>query len=307
MKNVRVKNYFILTAVITLQLFILSSAPVFAENSETQSVSAASVSGPSAAAESAQQPVEAAAAETKTDAAAATAAAITSEEVLQKVEDRYVGKTSKAAMKMILIDSAGGEKERSLTIYRQKIDNANLNNFQHFHSPADMMNTTFLINEKDGSQEKFIYLPSFKKIRKIVSKDNNVRYVSSDFSYEDLDNFHAADYICEKLKEEKLDGEGVYVVECKKKSPDSQYSKFIFKISKEKELPLVALLHDKKSGSLIKQIENRKLKKVKNIWTPFEVEIKDIKNSSATKLVLEKIEYDLNLSADTFTQRNMEK
>jgi hypothetical protein len=307
MRNISVKNFFTITAVIILQFFILGSAPVFAQVSETPEVPAASAPAPDSAGavETAQQPAGAAAPETTTDAA--PAASITSEEVLQKVEDRYVGKTSKAAMKMILIDSAGGEKERSLTIYRQKIDNANLNNFQHFHSPSDMMNTTFLINEKDGSQEKFIYLPSFKKIRKIVSKDNNVRYVSSDFSYEDLDNFHAADYICEKLKEEKLDGEDIYVVECKKKSPDSQYSKFIFKISKEKELPLVALLHDKKSGSLIKQIENRKLKKVKNIWTPYEVEIKDVNNSSATKLVLEKIEYDINLSADTFTQRNMEK
>lgn len=241
-------------------------------------------------------------------AAGATAdAALTSEQVLQKVEDRYVGKTSRAEMKMILKDSSGEEKERTLTIYRRKVDNANLSNFQHFHSPADMMNTTFLVNEKDGSQEKFIYLPSFKKIRKIVSKDNNVRYVSSDFSYEDLDNFHAADYACEKLKEEKHENEDVYVVECKKKSPDTQYSKFVFKISKEKELPLVVMLYDKKDGGLLKQIENRKLKKVKNIWTPYEVEVKDIKNSSSTKLTLDKIEYDLALSDDTFTQRNMEK
>jgi len=232
---------------------------------------------------------------------------ITSEEVLRGVEDRYVGKTSKAAMKMILIDASGAEKERSLTIYRQKIDNANLSNFQHFHSPNDMMNTTFLVNEKDGSQEKFIYLPSFKKIRKIVSKDNNVRYVSSDFSYEDLDNFHAVDYICEKLKEEKYENESVHVVECKKKNTDSQYSKIIFKISKEKLIPVATFLYDKKSGALVKQVENRKFKKVKNIWTPYEIEMKDVKNSTSTKLLLEKIEYDINLSQDTFTQRNMEK
>lgn len=50
---------------------------------------------------------------------------------------------------------------------------------------------------------------------------------ADDFSYEDLDNFHAADYICEKLKEEKYENEDLYVIECKKKSPDSQYSKFI--------------------------------------------------------------------------------
>jgi|GEM_PF-883920 len=238
---------------------------------------------------------------------ASNAFAITSEEVLQKVEDRYIGKTSKAEMKMVLKDSSGAEKERTLTVYRQKIDSKNLGNFQHFHSPSDMMNTTFLVNEKDGSQEKFIYLPSFKKTRKIVSKDNNVRYVSSDFTYEDLDNFHAADYICEKLKEEKYENEDVYVIECKKKSADSQYSKFIFKVSKEKELPLLLILHDKKGGAASKQIENRKIKKVKNIWTPFEVEIKDSSASSSTKLTLDKIEYDLSLDADTFTQRNMEK
>lgn len=234
--------------------------------------------------------------------------AATGLEILQKVEDRYVGKTSKAEMKMILADSSGAEKERTLTIYREKIDNRNLNNFQHFHSPSDMMNTTFLVNEKDGSQEKYIYLSSFKKTRKIVSKDNAVRYVSSDFTYEDLDNFHAADYVCDTpVKEESVDNEKTYVVECKKKDADTQYSKFVFKVSIEKELPVQILLYDKKDGALLKQIDNKKLKKVKNIWTPYEVAIKDVKNSSSTKLVLDKIEYDLALDKDTFTQRNMEK
>lgn len=231
---------------------------------------------------------------------------ITSEKVLQMVEDRYVGKTSRAELKMILKDEKGEETERTLTIYRQKIDNFNLSTFQHFHSPTDIMNTTFLVNEKNGIQEKFIYLPSFKKIRKIVSKDNAIRYVSSDFTYEDLDNFHAKDYICEKLKEDILDSEEVYIIECKKSDPSSQYSKFIFKISKEKLLPLITMFYDK-NGKLIKQLENRKLKKVKNIWTPFEVEMKDFKNSTSTILKLNKIEYDILLSDDTFTQRNMEK
>lgn len=287
---------------------LLTAAPLMVTNSAgAQDIPASPSETPAVSAETpaAQQPSTAEV--SASVPGAASEAAITSEQVLQKVEDRYVGKTSKAAMKMILKDSSSEEKERTLTIYRRKIDNANLSNFQHFHSPADMMNTTFLVNEKDGSQEKFIYLPSFKKTRKIVSKDNNVRYVSSDFSYEDLDNFHAADYICEKLKEEKYENEDVYVIECKKKSPDSQYSKFIFKISKVKELPLVAMLYDKKSGDLTKQIENKNLKKVKNIWTPYEVEMKDLKNSSSTRLTLDKIEYDIELSDDTFTQRNMEK
>lgn len=238
---------------------------------------------------------------------ASFAFAATGEEILQKVEDRYVGKTSKAAMQMHLIDPSGSAKERTLTIYREKIDNKNLNNFQHFHSPSDIMNTTFLVNEKDGSQEKYIYLSSFKKTRKIVSKDNAVRYVSSDFTYEDLDNFHAADYKCSSMKEETLDKEKVYVIECKKNDPDSQYSKFVYKVSVDKELPIQIQLFDKKDGSLVKQLDNKNIKKVKNIWTPYEVVMQDLKNKSATKLILEKIEYDLPLDKDTFTQRNMEK
>ncbi len=284
-------KFYLFTAILTITIIytpaLFNTAVLYADNSNENTVQSSKTA--------------------VSDGTAVQTPETTSEEVLRGVEDRYVGKTSKAAIKMILIDSSGAEKERSLTIYRQKIDNANLSNFQHFHSPNDMMNTTFLVNEKDGGQEKFIYLPSFKKIRKIVSKDNNVRYVSSDFSYEDLDNFHAADYICEKLKEEKYENKDVHVVECKKKNTDSQYSKIIFKISKEKLIPVATFLYDKKNGALIKQIENRKLKKVKNIWTPYEVEMKDVKNSTSTKLLLEKIEYDINLSQDTFTQRNMEK
>lgn len=226
-------------------------------------------------------------------------------EILQRVEDRYVGKTSKAEMKMTIADS-GGEKERTLTIYRQKIDNRNLNCFQHFHSPSDIMNTTFLVNEKDGAQEKFIYLPSFKKTRKIIAKDNDVRYVSSDFTYEDLNNFHASDYKCGDAKEETLDGEKVYVIECTKTDENSQYSKFVMKISQEKLIPLLVTMTVKKDGNT-RTIENKNLKKVKNIWTPYEVIIKDTKNSSSTKLALDKIEYDCALDAETFTQRNMEK
>ncbi|MEZ7891184.1 MAG: outer membrane lipoprotein-sorting protein [Candidatus Wallbacteria bacterium] len=233
--------------------------------------------------------------------------ALTSDEILQKVEDRYVGKTSQAELKMVIADKDGSEKERTLTILRQKLDAQNLDNFQHFHSPADIMNTTFLVNEKNGAQEKFIYLSSFKKIRKIVSKDNNVRYVSSDFTYEDLDNFHAADYTCQPFKEETFEGEKVFVIEAKKKNDDSQYSRFVFKVSQEKMLPLQILMYDKKDGALLKQLENKKLKKVKNIWTPYEIIIKDVKNMSSTRLVLDKIDYDCKLDADTFTQRNMEK
>ena len=42
--------------------------------------------------------------------------ALTADEVLQKVEDRYIGNTSKAAMEMILVDAKGGKRVRQMFI-----------------------------------------------------------------------------------------------------------------------------------------------------------------------------------------------
>ncbi len=209
---------------------------------------------------------------------------------------------------MILELKGGGKKERELELYRSKTDNRNQNLFIHFLSPADILNTTYLIVEKDRNKDKWIYLPSFKKTRKIVSKDNTSSFVSSDFTYEDLDTIHADEYDASELAEETVEGEPCWSVTAVKKDlTDSGYSKMRLSVSKEKELPVRAQLFDKASGMHAKTLVARDLKKVRDIWTAHTTVMSDLRHGTRTILEVKDCEYDLDLPAETFTKRNMEK
>ncbi|MBF0410008.1 MAG: outer membrane lipoprotein-sorting protein [Candidatus Riflebacteria bacterium] len=234
--------------------------------------------------------------------------AITADEVLQGVENRYVGKTSKSTTEMKLIDSSGNERKRDLFIYRRKIDNDNKDNFIHFTSPSDMKGTTYLVNEKNREKSKWIYLSAFKNIRKIVASDFGTSFVSSDFTYEDMDDIHASDYTCTNLTEEKLDGEDVYSIECVKKTSDTAYSRSILKVSKEKMIILKGMFFDKKdTEKQVKEATAKSLEKIQEIWTPKQVTMRDLRKNTMTVLEIKKAEYDLTLEADIFTERNMKK
>ena len=231
--------------------------------------------------------------------------AITADEVLQGVENRYIGKTSASDLYMKLQDKNG--KVRT-TIFRKKQDNDNKDNFIHFASPPDIRNTTYLVNEKDRNRNKWIYLSAFKNIRKIVASDYGLSFVSSDFTYEDMDDMHADDYTCSDLKEEKLNGQDVYSIQCVKKDDKTSYSRVVLKVAKDSFVILRALMYDKGDAKkLVKQLDATDLKKVQDIMTPFNTVMKDLEKGTQTTLETVRIKYDLPLKPETFTKRNMKK
>ncbi|HOY66284.1 MAG TPA: outer membrane lipoprotein-sorting protein [Candidatus Ozemobacteraceae bacterium] len=234
--------------------------------------------------------------------------AMTADEVLKGVEDRYVGKTSKADTDMVLIAADGGKRTRKMNIFRQKADNDNKDNFIHFLSPADIKDTTYLVNEKSRQREKRIYLSAMKNVRRIVADDYGMAFVSSDFTYEDMDDIHASDYACSNLREEKLGEEPVWVIDTVKSDGKTSYAKSTLYVSKEKMLVLKAVMYDKKSpDKVIKEMTATELEKVQDIWTPKMVEMKDLRKNTSTQLRINAIQYDVQLDGETFSERNMKK
>jgi outer membrane lipoprotein-sorting protein len=164
-----------------------------------------------------------------------------------------------------------------------------------------------LVKEKNRRKKKWIYLSSFKKRRKIVSRDNSSSFVSSDFTYEDLEAVHADEYECGGIKKGIVKGEPVYIFEAKKKDQESTaYSKLIFKVSLQTHIAREIDMYDK-NGEFVKRLTTDRIRKVQNIWTPFITKMEDLKGRSHTILSLKKIKYNLRLPRDTFTTRNMEK
>ncbi|MFZ2955728.1 MAG: outer membrane lipoprotein-sorting protein [Candidatus Ozemobacteraceae bacterium] len=234
--------------------------------------------------------------------------AMTADEVLQGVENRYIGKTSESKVTMKLTSSDGGSRSRQLIIYRKKADNENKDNFIHFLEPSDIKDTTYLVNELNREKSKYIYLSAFKNIRKIIATDYNQSFVSSDFTYEDMDDIRASDYACSDLKEEQLDGVPVYSITTKKKDGNTSYDHSIVKVAKDSMLILKCQMFDKNDpAKQIKEMVATNIKEVQKIQTPMDVTIKDLKKGSSTSLIVKNITYDTKLDDETFSQRNMKK
>ncbi|MBF0545614.1 MAG: outer membrane lipoprotein-sorting protein [Candidatus Riflebacteria bacterium] len=234
--------------------------------------------------------------------------AMTADEVLQGVENRYIGKTSESKMTMKLTVADGSSRNRQLIIYRRKTDNDNKDIFIHFLEPTDIKDTTYLVNEVNHEKSKYIYLSAFQNIRKIVATDYNQPFVSSDFTYEDMDDIHASDYSCSDLKEEDLDGVPVYSITTKKKDGNTSYDHSIVKVAKDSMVILKCQMFDKKDPTKqIKELLAKNLKEIQKIQTPMELSISDLVKGSSTDLIIKEVTYDSKLDDDTFSQRNMKK
>jgi len=199
--------------------------------------------------------------------------------------------------RMILIDKKGNKKIRKTEMY-QKGDETRLVRFQ---SPADQKGISFLSLPDDVM---YLYLPAFRKIRRIASHVKNQNFAGTDFSYDDMSSFnYAKEYDAKLLKET----EKVYILELTPKANiKKDYSKLKFWVLKSNFYPS-KIEHFDKAGNLWKIMDRRKIEKKGNYWVAMEMEMQDLKKNHKTRMIIDKIEYDSGLSEKVFTKRNLKR
>ncbi len=138
------------------------------------------------------------------EAALPQASATTAEAVARQVQDRNTGRDSRAAMRMKLFDRHNRVRERALAIITLRGRNApgappsapdGDRLLIRFNYPNDIRGTGFLVWEHPGSDdERFLYLPSLGRVRRIAGTETQESFVGSDFTYEDIGGREFDDY-----------------------------------------------------------------------------------------------------------------
>ncbi|GAB6283007.1 MAG: outer membrane lipoprotein-sorting protein [Ignavibacterium sp.] len=199
--------------------------------------------------------------------------------------------------KLILIDSKGNEKERTITMLQKGDDNR----LVRFLSLADQKGIGFLGLPDDV---QYLYLPAFKKVRSIASHIKNQKFAGTDFTYDDLGTLKYSDDYNPKLVETTKDE---YVLErTPKAGKDKDYSKLKIWVRKDIMFPVKTEFYDK-ANRLWKTMERRLVEKIDVYWISKEIEMKDLKDQHSSKMQLSEIILDSNLSDNLFTERNLEK
>uniref|UniRef100_A0A7V1EJ14 Outer membrane lipoprotein-sorting protein n=1 Tax=candidate division WOR-3 bacterium TaxID=2052148 RepID=A0A7V1EJ14_UNCW3 len=220
------------------------------------------------------------------------------QKILLRVDDVLTApKDLSALMKINIINKNGDTKNREVQMY-QKANNKRL---VKVISPADQKGIGFLSLPDDIM---YVYLPAYKKTRRIAAHVKNQKFVGTDFTYEDLEAKNYSDkWNPEILKEEK----DFYVLELTPKSGIvSEYSKMNLYVRKSDFFPIKAEYFNKK-GEMIKIMEVTRTERIKDYIIPKNYLMQDLRSGNKTEMAMEEVKLDTGLGDDIFTERNLSK
>ena len=141
---------------------------------------------------------------------------------------------------MVLKDKSGNESVREFKnlTFEEPDDNLGNKGIIVFTTPRDIRGTALLthdnIEPKDDDQ--WLYLPALKRTKRISSSNRTGKFVSSEFSYEDLTTDEPKDYFFVWMEDTSCPTDVAltcHVIEAKPKNKKSGYSKRLVFIDNE--------------------------------------------------------------------------
>jgi outer membrane lipoprotein-sorting protein len=223
---------------------------------------------------------------------------LTAVEILQKSDwVLNAPKDQNLKMKLSLIDENGSVKEREMSMI-QKGDDKRLIKFL---SPADQKGIAFLDLPDD---EMYLYLPAFKKIRRIAGHIKNQKFAGTDFTYDDMATIIYAEQYTPKLEGTKEDHFILNLIP--KDGIQKDYSILKMSVRKDNFYPEKIEYYDK-NNDLWKIAERTRIENIHGYWISKEFEIHDLKENHKTIIMLEEVAFDTDLNDNLFTQRYMKR
>ncbi|MDC7219065.1 MAG: outer membrane lipoprotein-sorting protein [Spirochaetales bacterium] len=233
--------------------------------------------------------------------------AITGTEIAENSRNIPDPVSSHGAVKMDLINASGDVDSRMVEEWTTEEGDL-ASTIMVFRSPASVANTRFLQKENDGrDDDKWIYLPALKRVRRIASSDGDKSFMGTDMTYDDMETREVEQDNHELLGEETVGSWNCYKVKVTAKDPaDSQYSYKIAWYDKESWYPVKVEMYDK-NQALLKVMSVEDLKTVDGYLTPMSVYMENVQENHATRVTMMKIVYDEPVNDRLFTTTFLEQ
>ncbi len=233
--------------------------------------------------------------------------ALTGDEVMQRANHvaYYQGDDMRARVEMRITDSQGRKRMRKLIMLRKDVEDDKEQKFYvYFLEPPDIEGMVYMVWKHLGrDDDRWLYLPGLDLVKRIAASDKRSSFVGSDFVYEDISGRSLDEDVHELIGEE---GE-YFVVKNTPKKPDTvEFSYYKVWVRKDNYLPTKIEYYDK-SGKLYKTIEVLEFKDIQGYPTVTRAKATNHEAGSNTELVYEKVEYNLGIGDDIFTERYLRR
>jgi len=222
-------------------------------------------------------------------------------DILDQIDKNMIYQTAYVEMDMI-IRIKNRKITKSLTSYAE----GNEKSFIEFLSPARDKGTKML---KMNDIIK-IYYPSAERIMRLSGHMLRQSMMGSDFSYEDITervNKLREEYTGEILEDENVVGHNCYVMVLTSKKQKKTYYRIKIWVDKKRYVGLKEELYSK-GGKLLKVMKVDKIEIIEQRYYPTVITMEDkLRKNSSTTMILKKIEFNIPIPAQTFTERQLMK
>jgi hypothetical protein len=237
--------------------------------------------------------------------------------IARQAEDRDMGKDGRTVMRMRLFDRQGRPRERALIVTsitggagRPVPTDRTL---IRFTEPADIRGTSFLVwDQPSGDDERFLYLPSLGRVRRIAGSEAQESFVGSDLTYEDIGGreFEAYTYRLLDASATWTAADGsrhpAYLLESRRKDTGARFPRAESLVRQDNFVVVGARIFNRRD-ELQKTFAVTRLERTGAYWTAMAMTMTDVSARTRTDLVIEDVRYDIGLGADDFTRRELER
>ena len=243
--------------------------------------------------------------------------------VLDDGERRWSDRHQRLTMEVIAAERPG----RALTVdlFDKKVAGGEQRTMAFFSSPASAKGTAFLaITHPDRPADQWLYLPEFRRARRIGGAARTSGFVGTDFTYHDLDllaempHWTEADAASSLRGEETVDGVPCHVIELAPRRADIGYQRIVVwlgcddlvvrRVEFYEQAPSAGWLGLGGGGSAqpLRRITQSDVRRVGSIPVPFRAEVQTPAAGTRTVVTFAAVAFDQGLPDDLFTQPALE-
>ncbi len=177
-----------------------------------------------------------------------------------------------------------------------------------FQAPADVAGTRFLsIDPRNDDAEQYIFLPAFKKVKRVIGAQRQRSFMGTDYSYADLEGREVSSADWKRLDDAKIKGQKVYVIEGISKSKKAPYQRTIFYVHPDIMVPLrIEFFLRARNAQPTKRFNALKLKNESKRWVVTTSRMETLSKGTSTRLEVLKMVLDADVDEQELTRQALE-
>jgi hypothetical protein len=251
---------------------------------------------------------------------------LSAEAVARRVQDRNTGRDSRMTFRMRLFDRHNRVRERVMTVAGLRGKDApgaapsapeGDRLLIRFTYPNDIRGTSFLVWEHpDTDDERFLFLPSLGRVRRIAGTEAQESFVGSDFTYEEIGGREFDEYTyafagpdAERASWTPPSGgpaQEAWRLESKRRDASAQFPRVVSLVLEDTFVVVHADIYNRRDEKQ-KVYTVERLEPVQKIWTVMRSVMTNALEKSRTELEVDAVEYNVGLKESDFSRRELER